>query len=172
MSTPLETLRALSRSARPQYEINEINEITPPRNEESPLSRPDEGLNSLNSFLSSPGNADALDERAAIVECGAGVPRGWAEGFAALCSMPAPTGFSSERWERIVDAILDALRAAGSSGLTRTEISNLFSRNVSASQITRALGELTRRRLAMQRRGDTSAGRPPEIWIAGEGGVA
>ena len=72
----------------------------------------------------------------------------------------------------IVDAILDALRAAGSSGLTRTEISNLFSRNVSASQITRSLGELARRRLAMQRRSDTSAGRPPEIWIAGEGGVA
>src|SRR5438477_1807557 len=72
----------------------------------------------------------------------------------------------------IVDAILDALRAAGSSGLTRTEISNLFSRNVSASQITRALGELARCGLAAQRRGDTSAGRPPEIWIAGEGGVA
>ena len=47
-----------------------------------------------------------------------------------------------------------------------------FSRHVSASQITRALGELARRGLAAQRRGDTSAGRPPEIWIAGEGGVA
>jgi hypothetical protein len=72
----------------------------------------------------------------------------------------------------VVDALLDALKAAGSSGLTRTEISNLFSRNVSASQITRALGELARRGLAVQRRGDTSAGRPPEIWIIGEGGVA
>ena len=72
----------------------------------------------------------------------------------------------------VVDAILDALRAAGSSGLTRTEISNLFSRNVSASQITRALGELARRRLAAQRRGDASGGRPPEIWIILDGGLA
>ena len=104
MSSPLETLRALSRSARPQYEINETNEITPPRNEESPLSRPDEGLNSLNSFLSLPGCADEPDERAAIIEYGANVPRRWAEGFAALSSMPAPTGFSPERWFRIVDA--------------------------------------------------------------------
>jgi hypothetical protein len=72
----------------------------------------------------------------------------------------------------VVDAILDALRAAGSSGLTRTEISNLFSRNVSASQITRALGELARRRLAAQRRGDASGGRPPEIWVTTNGGLA
>ena len=73
----------------------------------------------------------------------------------------------------VVDAILDALRAAGSCGLTRTEISNLFSRNISASQITRALGELSRRGLAAQRRGDTSAsGRPPEIWIASNGGLS
>jgi hypothetical protein len=47
---------------------------------------------------------DDLDERAAIVEEGAGVPRRWAEGFAAMCSMPAPTGFSPERWARIIDA--------------------------------------------------------------------
>ena len=104
MSSPLETLRALSRSARPQYEINETNEITPPWNEESSLSRPDEGLNSLNSFLSLPANADDLDERAALVEYGANVPRRWAEGFAALCLMPAPTGFTPKRWRRIIDA--------------------------------------------------------------------
>jgi hypothetical protein len=97
VSSPLETLRAFSRSARPQYEINETNEITPPQ----PLSAP---VSSFNSFLSSPGNADNLDERAAIVEYGAGVPREWAEGFAALSTMPAPTGFSTERWARIVDA--------------------------------------------------------------------
>ena len=47
---------------------------------------------------------DDLHERAALVECGANVPRRWAEGYAALCTMPAPTGFSSERWARIVDA--------------------------------------------------------------------
>ena len=45
-----------------------------------------------------------LHERAALVECGANVPRRWAEGFAALCSMSQPVGFTSERWRRIVDA--------------------------------------------------------------------
>ena len=48
--------------------------------------------------------SDDLDERAAIIEYGAGVPRAWAEGYAALTAMPSPTGFSSERWRRIVDA--------------------------------------------------------------------
>ena len=45
-----------------------------------------------------------LGERAAIIEEGANVPRRWAEGFAAMASMPAPAGFSPERWRRIVDA--------------------------------------------------------------------
>src|SRR5260370_10125625 len=48
--------------------------------------------------------ADELDERAAIIEYGAGVPRRWAQGFAALCSMSAPSGFTPERWQRIIDA--------------------------------------------------------------------
>jgi hypothetical protein len=48
--------------------------------------------------------ADDLDERVALIEEGAGVPRSWAEGFAALCIMPPPTGFSSERWRRVIAA--------------------------------------------------------------------
>jgi hypothetical protein len=48
--------------------------------------------------------ADDLDERAALIEFGANVPRRWAEGYAALCSMAPPRAFSSERWQRIVDA--------------------------------------------------------------------
>jgi len=47
---------------------------------------------------------DDVDQRAALIEYGAGVPRTWAEGYAALSSMPSPAGFSSERWSRIVDA--------------------------------------------------------------------
>jgi hypothetical protein len=47
---------------------------------------------------------DDLGERAGIIEYGANVPRRWAEGFAAMASMPAPGGFSPERWARIVDA--------------------------------------------------------------------
>jgi hypothetical protein len=43
------------------------------------------------------------EERAALVEVGARVPRAWAEGFARLdLASPAP-GFSDERWRRLVD---------------------------------------------------------------------
>ena len=45
-----------------------------------------------------------LEERAALIADGAGVPREWAEGFAALCSMPPPDGFIPVRWRRVVDA--------------------------------------------------------------------
>src|SRR5438067_12810020 len=48
--------------------------------------------------------ADDPNERAAIIECGAKVPRRWAEDYAALCSMAPPAGFSPERWQRVVDA--------------------------------------------------------------------
>lgn len=48
--------------------------------------------------------ADSFDERAALIACGAGVPRRWAEGYAALCSMSPPAGFYPGRWQRIVDA--------------------------------------------------------------------
>src|SRR5262249_30528568 len=68
--------------------------------------------------------------------------------------------------DQVADTILDALRSAGPQGMSRTEISNLFSRNASASQIARALGELARRGLASQLKGETSAGRPSEIWVA------
>jgi len=52
----------------------------------------------------SPECRDDLGERAALVEDGTHVWRRWAEGFAALSSMPVPTGFSPSRWQRIVDA--------------------------------------------------------------------
>ena len=104
MMSALETLRAFSRGALPGNEKNEINERTPSQSEKTAPVRPDEALSSFNSFLSSPGNADDLDERAAIIEEGANIPRRWAEGFAAMASMPAPIGFSPERWARIVDA--------------------------------------------------------------------
>jgi hypothetical protein len=41
---------------------------------------------------------------ATIVAEGAGVPRAWAEGYAALCAMLPPAGFLPDRWQRIIDA--------------------------------------------------------------------
>jgi phage/plasmid primase-like uncharacterized protein len=76
--------------------------------------------------------------------------------------------FGDTLGDQAADTILAALRAAGSSGLTRTDINNLLSRSMPANQIARALGELSSRKLAVQRKGATSAigGRPPEIWTA------
>ena len=110
----LDTLRALARAeifSAPENERNEKYEETPHV----------EGVISLNSFISLPERVkhtpadeagridhaaapDALEERAALIEYGAEIPRQWAEGYAALCSMGAPAGFYPERWQRIVDA--------------------------------------------------------------------
>jgi hypothetical protein len=38
------------------------------------------------------------------IEEGAGAPRSWLEGYAAMLAMAMPSGFSPERWKRIVDA--------------------------------------------------------------------
>ena len=72
-------------------EINENNELIA-----SPLRA--EELISFHSFNSSCQTVAREDrgERAALIE--------WAEGYAALCSMTAPSAFSPERWARIVDA--------------------------------------------------------------------
>src|SRR5215472_619764 len=45
-----------------------------------------------------------LEERAAIIEHDGAAPRAWAEAFAALCAMLPPAGFSTARWQRIIDA--------------------------------------------------------------------
>jgi len=46
---------------------------------------------------------DNVEERAAIIEHDAGVPREWAEGFARLNVETAPAGFPHELWEQLVD---------------------------------------------------------------------
>lgn len=43
------------------------------------------------------------EERAAIIEEGAGVPRKWAEGVAQLSTMPAPAGVPVQRWRLLID---------------------------------------------------------------------
>jgi hypothetical protein len=50
-------------------------------------------------------DAAAIEERAAIVEEGAGVPREWAEGYARLCLMPPPFGVSVDRWLAVINGV-------------------------------------------------------------------
>lgn len=68
------------------------------------------------------------------------------------------------------DEILAALRKAGATGLTRTQISALFGRNQASSQIGAALAELEL--MGKARRGEPvkTEGRPVELWHAVEGG--
>ncbi len=46
---------------------------------------------------------EEFEERSAIIEFEAGVPRDWAEGFARLCTMPRPTGIMPRDWQRLID---------------------------------------------------------------------
>ena len=46
--------------------------------------------------------ATDFEERSAIAQFDAGVPREWAEGYASLQCHRVPIGFSSERWMRVI----------------------------------------------------------------------
>jgi len=73
--------------------------------------------------------------------------------------------FGDATGDPVADAILQALRNAGDSGLTRTEIRDLFKRHQGADRINSALGELLR--LGRVRRvTEQTGGRPTERWVA------
>lgn len=76
--------------------------------------------------------------------------------------------FGDASGDPTADAITEALRAAGDQGMTRTEVSALFGRNVDASKLTRALATLKMRGLAHEADVQTG-GRPAERWFAGNG---
>ena len=46
---------------------------------------------------------DDFEERAALIEYGAGVPREWAEGFARLDMASPPRGLDQRRWRTLID---------------------------------------------------------------------
>lgn len=68
----------------------------------------------------------------------------------------------------VADKILRALRQAGETGLTRTQIRDLFERHCPATQIDWALAELLAAGKAATRRIDTG-GRPSDVWVAAKG---
>jgi Domain of unknown function (DUF3854) len=77
------------------------------------------------------------------------------------CEASVPYLFAGRLGHPVADAILDALHRRGC--LARTEISGLFSRHQSATQIEEALGMLERSGLAKRGTRQTG-GRPEEYW--------
>ena len=72
--------------------------------------------------------------------------------------------FGDQLGDPDADAILSALRT-NEDGLSRTDIRDIFARNLSAGRIERALDVLRRANLATVTRA-TTGGRPAEIWRA------
>ena len=64
------------------------------------------------------------------------------------------------------DQILEALRAAGKVGMSRTEIRDLFGRNKKADRINRALALLLQSGRVRREREEDTGGRPSERWFA------
>src|SRR5262249_21545571 len=83
------------------------------------------------------------------------------------CEDSARFIFGDAIGDPVADTILEELRAAADHGLTRTEISSLFNRNVKASKIKRALWSLVETKLAYYKK-ERPAGsdRPAERWFA------
>jgi hypothetical protein len=81
------------------------------------------------------------------------------------CEASAGYIFGDALGDPVADEILRALRQAGSAGMTRTAIRDLFSRNRSSDQIGVALGLLYNRGLA-RFEATSSGGRPSEKWYA------
>jgi hypothetical protein len=74
--------------------------------------------------------------------------------------------FGASLGDPIADEILRTLRGAGSQGLTRTEIGDLFKQNQASARIGRALDDLVEHGLARFAKGPPASGRgrPAERW--------
>jgi len=85
------------------------------------------------------------------------------------CADSAAFIFGDRLGDVVADELLAALRSAGASGLTRTDISSkVFQRNRTKAQIAAALEVLKQSRLATCRVVDSDGGRPVECWFAAE----
>jgi hypothetical protein len=73
--------------------------------------------------------------------------------------------FGDATGDPVADQILEALRAAGKDGMTRTEISHLFGRNRSAERIAQAL-RLLLRTGRVRPKTQKTGGRQAERWFA------
>src|SRR5262249_51609515 len=81
------------------------------------------------------------------------------------CEASAARIFGKALGDPVADEIMLALRQAGSAGMTRTAIRDLFGRHRSGDRIGAALGLLTTKGRARMETG-TTGGRPEERWFA------
>ena len=81
------------------------------------------------------------------------------------CDATAKHVFGASLGDRNADEIMSRLRQAGDAGLSRTEIRDLFGRNLSGERIGAALDLLSRKGLVICEsvKGD-AGGRPSEVW--------
>jgi hypothetical protein len=81
------------------------------------------------------------------------------------CEQSACFIFGEKLGNPVVDKIFTALVQAAGNGLTRTDISRLFSGNRTSSEIVNALHELKRVGKATSK-AETTGGKPVERWFA------
>jgi hypothetical protein len=81
------------------------------------------------------------------------------------CDASADYIFGGVVAEKTEDVIAAALRQAGETGVTRTEIRDLFGRHRKGHEIDAALAALAGRGKAKCIMGDTTGGRRPTVWI-------
>jgi hypothetical protein len=74
--------------------------------------------------------------------------------------------FGDATGDPVADTIHAALKGAGTNGMSRTDISNLFKRHVSAERIGQALAFLLETGRAERKQNRHTGGRPSEWWFA------
>lgn len=105
----------------------------------------------------------------ALLDCSSIVRREHLEAALALwdyCESSAEYIFGDRLGDPVADDILRALRASGTDGMTRTQISGLFGRNKKALELGRALASLEENGLATPDKLPAESGRAPEVWRA------
>lgn len=85
------------------------------------------------------------------------------------CETSVARIFGSALGDPIADAIMPALQEAGSAGMTRTAIRDLFGRHRAGDRIDLALALLAAKKRARMEKTSTN-GRPIETWFAVQGG--
>ena len=74
--------------------------------------------------------------------------------------------FGDATGDPVADAILAALKTAGTDGMSRTDISHLFKRHMSAERIGQALAFLLKAGRAQRKQNKDTGGRPSEWWFS------